>query len=75
MHHIDEEAAEEMIEKRIRDVRSIIITIVIKHGSNGYLSFVFDSSSLGIEETVRFIEEFVKNYSLDINRREEVYKK
>lgn len=32
MHHIDAEAAEEMIEKRIRDVRSIIIIIVIKRG-------------------------------------------
>lgn len=37
MHRIDEEAAEEMIEKRIRDVRSIIITTVIKHGEQRLL--------------------------------------
>ena len=32
MHHIDAEAAEEMIEKADKDVRSIIIIIVIKRG-------------------------------------------
>lgn len=37
MHHIDAEAAEEMIEKRIRDVRNTIIIIAIKRGEQQLL--------------------------------------
>ena len=55
MHRIDEEAAEEMIEKADKRRSEYYKT----WGAAATYHLCVDSSSLGIEETVRFVEEFV----------------
>ena len=60
MHHIDEEAAEEMIEKADKRRSEYYNYYSYKTwGAAATYHLCIDSSSLGIEETVRFIEEFV----------------
>ena len=60
MHHIDAEAAEEMIEKADKRRSEYYNYYSYKTwGAAATYHLCIDSSSLGIEETVRFIEEFV----------------
>ena len=60
MHHIDAEAAEEMIEKADKRRSEYYNYYSYKTwGAAATYHLCVDSSSLGIEETVRFIEEFV----------------
>ena len=60
MHHIDAEAAEEMIEKADKRRSEYYNYYSYKTwGAAATYHLCVDSSSLGVEETVRFIEEFV----------------
>ena len=60
MHRIDEEAAEEMIEKADKRRSEYYNYYSYKTwGAAATYHLCVDSSSLGIEETVRFVEEFV----------------
>ena len=60
MHHIDAEAAEEMIEKADKRRSEYYNYYSYKTwGAAATYHLCVDSSSLGIEETVRFVEEFV----------------
>ena len=60
MHHIDAEAAEEMIEKADKRRSEYYNYYSYKTwGAAATYHLCIDSSSLGIEETVRFVEEFV----------------
>ena len=60
MHHIDAEAAEEMMEKADKRRSEYYNYYSYKTwGAAATYHLCIDSSSLGIEETVRFIEEFV----------------
>ena len=60
IHHIDEEAAEEMMEKADKKRSEYYNYYSYKTwGAAATYHLCVDSSSLGIEETVRFVEEFV----------------
>lgn len=60
MHHIDAEAAKEMVEKADKRRSEYYNYYSYKTwGAAATYHLCIDSSSLGIEETVRFIEEFV----------------